>query len=47
MPPPNILGVMPSQIPTSIPGGMPLASTANIDSRDQTDADQVFFLQLL
>lgn len=43
MPPPN-LGVMPSQIPTSISGGLPLANTTNASSRDRSDVDQVLFL---
>lgn len=44
MPPPNLLSMMPPQIPTSIPGGMPLASTTNAGNRDRNDIDQVCFL---
>ncbi|VDK80471.1 unnamed protein product [Litomosoides sigmodontis] len=40
MPPPNMLGVMPLQVPNSMPAGMPLASTTNAGSRDCKDVDQ-------
>ncbi|VDO47370.1 unnamed protein product, partial [Onchocerca flexuosa] len=40
MPPPNLLSVMPPQIPTSIPAGMPFASTTSVGNRDRNDIDQ-------
>ncbi|EJW79363.1 hypothetical protein WUBG_09726 [Wuchereria bancrofti] len=47
LPPPNLLGVMPPQIPTSMPSGLPLTSTTDAGSRDRNDIDLGFFCFVL